>query len=199
MVAKKSRHKKFRGRTYLDDLITYLSASEWDMVLDAINKNATDEAAAASTRIRLTDTEVHRVDVDSNSAGHASWKWNRIDLHTHILSDDAPAEEPGDTLFHEIAHLIAGWACDDRNHGRKWQQVFADLGYPNGKRCHSMPRLRGTTGKPRTRTVYVYQCNGCDYSMERRRKFSDPARWHHRSCKDSRSRYIYVSEYKETL
>lgn len=194
-----SKYGKFRGRTYLSDLITFVSPEEWEMILATIEKRATDDAAEAKTRMKLANTEVHRVDVDSNSAGHASWKWNRIDLHTHLFSDDAPKGELADTLFHEAAHLIAGWACDDHGHGRKWRQVFADLGYPNGERCHSMSRLRGTTGKRRTRTVYVYECNECGYELSRRRKFHDPSLWHHRNCRDDASRYRYVREYKETL
>jgi len=169
------------------------------MVIAVINKNATDLDAASRTRNKLGYTEIHRVDVDANAAGHASWKWNRIDLHTHLFTDEAPDGELRDTLFHEIAHLVAGWACDEWHHGRDWRRIFADLGYPHGQVRHSMARLRGTTGKPRTRTVYVYQCKSCGHEISRRKKFNDPSLWHHRGCRDSESRYRYVTEYKETL
>jgi len=169
------------------------------MVLEVVEKNAMDEASEATTRMKLASTEIHRIDVDSNSAGSASWDWNRIDLHTFLFSEDAPKEEPSDTLFHEIAHLIAGWGCDDFHHGRMWRRVFADLGYPEGERCHSMPRLRGTTGKPRSRTVYVYKCVGCGKRHERRRKMSDRMNYRHRRCPGNEEGYELVRSFREII
>jgi len=196
MGAKKSRHRKFRGRTYIDDIITYLTAVDWEMVVSAIQKNVKDPEAIIE---KLSDTELHRIDVDHQSAGFANWTRNRIDIHTHLFHGEGQEDEFRDTLFHEIAHMIAYYGCDDNGHGRDWKKIFGDLGYPHGKRCHSLGRLRGTTGKRRTRTVYVYQCNGCAYSTERRRKWRDPGLWHHRGCIDRKSRFIHARQYKETL
>jgi len=198
MQGNKSRHKKFRGRTYIDDIITYLTAADWDTVVNAIQANSFHDKVD-DTIEKLSETELHRIDVDHNSSGFANWRWNRVDIHTHVFHGEGQEAEFRDTLFHEIAHLIAYYGCDDQGHGAKWRKIFADLGYPHGKRCHSLGRLRGTTGKRRTRRVYVYECNGCGHETRRRRKFNDPKLWHHRGCTDIDSRFKYVREYRETI
>ena len=199
MSKKKSRHKKFRGRTYLEDLVTYLSAEDWDLVEGVVYRNATDSHTYTHCMFKLGTTEVQRIDVDSNSAGHASYRWNRIDLHTHLFTKGVPEGELRDTLFHEVAHLIAMWACGERGHGRKWRQVFADLGYPDGLVTHDMPRLRGTTGKPRTRTVYEYKCMGCGSIWTRHQKVYAPDCWHHKDCHGTEKGYRLFRTYKEVL
>jgi len=197
MDKKKSRHKKFRGRSYIDDLINFLSSEDWDLVERTIQKNCS--SAYGYTIGKLSMTELHRVDVDSESAGHASYRWNRVDVHTYIFHGDVPEGEFRDTLFHEVAHLIAGYGCGDRHHGKMWRKVFADLGYPGGERCHSLGRLRGTTGKPRTRTVYEYECKGCGSIWTSRRKVSAPDNWRHKGCHGTWKGYRFHKSYKEVL
>jgi len=195
MDANKSRYRKFRGRTYLEDLITFLSEDDWNTVVFVIRIYADDPDRCLR---QLATTELHRIDVDCNFSGQANWRHNRIDIHTQLFQSD-DEEEFYDTLFHEIAHLIAFFGCDHHGHGAKWRRIFADLGYPDGQTCHSLGRLRGTTGKPRTRRVYVYRCNSCGYETHRRKAFHDPSLWHHRNCTNRNSCYEYHREYRETL
>jgi len=196
MDAKKSRHRKFRGRTYIDDLTSYLKASDWDRIVSTIKIYADDEESCLRM---LSKTELHRIDVDHDSSGMVNFRWNRIDIHTQLFQSKDDAEF-FDTLFHEVAHLIAYYGCDYSGHGVKWRRIFADLGYPSGERCHSLGRLRGTTGKLRTRTMYVYECLGCGREWHTRKKRHAPECWHHRKCPGGREKgYRFLRQYKEVL
>jgi len=175
MVKGKSRYPKVRGRTYICDLIEHLSADDWDMVIKVLKENASNSYWETEALEALGITELHRIDVSANNSGWCHYSPPRIDLHTYIMNTEGQEAECRDTLFHEIAHMIAKHACGHQGHGKIWKKVFADLGYPNGTRCHSMGRLQGTTGKTRSRTVYVYGCLGCGNQHERRRRMSDPA------------------------
>ena len=200
MAANKSRHKKFRGRTYLCDLRHFITSDEWLELLSVTENRATDDDAWRRARFKLLHTEVHRIDVDHNCAGMVDYNWNRLDLHTALFEDsDAMRAELKDTLWHEISHLIAKYAAGHAGHGRVWRAIFSDFGF-TPTRCHSMPRLRGTTGRQRTRTVYEYICNGCGAVWKRRKKTHCPELFKHRKCPGDREKgYRFHRSYKEPI
>ena len=200
----KSRYPKARGRTYIADLIEFLSADDWDLVIAAINKHALNDERRRKAIYMLGVTELHSIDVSSHNAGMCWYLVPRIDVHTFLLNTPGFEEDCQDTLFHEIAHMIANWAAKHMHHGPIWKEVFADLGFPNGSRCHShLGRFQGTTGKARTRSVYVYKCMECGKRIECRKKRSVPECWDHVRCSELDrcypTGYELVRSFKEVL
>jgi len=199
MVKGKSRYPKVRGRTYICDLIEYISADDWDLVVKVVKANAPDVDSELAALEKLGVTELQRIDVSAQTSGWCHYSPPRIDLHTYIMNTEGMEKECRNTLFHEIAHMIAKYACGHQGHGKIWKKVFADLGYPNGERCHSMGRLQGTTGKTRQRKVYVYECLGCGNQHERRREMSNPKLYYHKICSGVKKGYELVDSFREDV
>jgi len=102
-----------------------------------------------------------------STAGLAVWAHRLVLLNPllHGLAED----EPGHTLRHELAHLVAQRRAGRRRiaaHGPEWRQACADLGIPNAPSRHSLPLPRREQARP-----YHYQCPACRAIVRRARPF----------------------------
>lgn len=102
------------------------------------------------------------------TAGLAHHGTVRIDLNPR-LSRFAP-EEPGRTLRHELAHLVAHHRAAGRSiqpHGSQWREACTALGIPGEQRCHNLPLARRAVKRK-----FAYQCRHCGIIVPRVRKLS---------------------------
>lgn len=93
----------------------------------------------------------------ATTAGLAYHRDARIELNP--LLRDFPPDEPGRTLKHELAHLVAHHRAGRRRiqaHGTEWQAACADLGIAGEDRCHSLPFRRRNLRKK-----FAYRCRHC--------------------------------------
>jgi len=100
-----------------------------------------------------------------STAGLACYREHTIYLNPK-LTEFSP-QEPGHTLRHELAHLLAQHRAGRRriqHHGREWQQACTDLGIPDESATHSLPLPRATRPRP-----YVYACPHCHQTIHRTR------------------------------
>lgn len=197
MGRKKSRYPKVRGRTYIADLIDYLSENDWVRAMNVVDKVATSSICLVTAREILKKTEVHRIDVSCGFTGMCHPNPPRIDLHTYIMNTPGHEDELNNTLFHEIAHMIDRFACDGKGHGQSWKRVFREFGFTEITRCHSLGQLKGAVGKPRQRTVYEYRCKGCGRQWLSSKQVYAPMCWHHRRCPGGEKGYEFVRSYKK--
>lgn len=79
-------------------------------------------------------------DLRGRSAGqavrHNGRYWLRF--NTDMMQNESWAHIYDNTVPHELAHSICAWKNWDSGHGRRWQEVCANLG-GNAERCHSEP------------------------------------------------------------
>ncbi|MCP4849214.1 MAG: hypothetical protein GY899_14830 [Verrucomicrobiaceae bacterium] len=102
------------------------------------------------------------------TAGLAHHGASRIDLNTRLVG--FPPEEPGRTLRHELAHLVAHHSAAGRSiqpHGPEWRKACTALGIPGELRCHNLPLARRSVKRK-----YAYQCRYCGIVVPRVRKLS---------------------------
>ena len=102
------------------------------------------------------------------TAGLAHHSTSRIDLNSRLI--DFPPDEPGRTLRHELAHLVAHYRAAGRGiqpHGPEWREACAALGIPGEQRCHDLPLARRSV-----RRKFAYQCRYCGIIVPRVRKLS---------------------------
>jgi SprT protein len=103
------------------------------------------------------------------TAGMADYRRTRIELNP-LLMKFQPSE-PGHTLRHELAHLVAhvraGRMRRIAAHGAEWRQACVDLGIPGEKANHSLPLA------PRRRVTrqWRYRCGQCGQTHERVRPY----------------------------
>lgn len=102
-----------------------------------------------------------------STAGLAIWAHRLVLLNPLLpgLADD----EPGHTLRHELAHLVAQRRAGRRRiaaHGPEWRQACADLGIPGTSVRHTLPLPRRERARP-----YHYQCPACRAVVRRTRPF----------------------------
>lgn len=102
------------------------------------------------------------------TAGLAHHGSARIDLNSR-LNRFFP-EEPGRTLRHELAHLVAHYSAAGRSiqpHGLEWRKACTALGIPGEQRCHNLPLTRRAVKRK-----FAYQCRHCGIIVPRVRKLS---------------------------
>ncbi|MCH2059113.1 MAG: SprT-like domain-containing protein [Verrucomicrobiales bacterium] len=102
------------------------------------------------------------------TAGLAHHSTSRIDLNTRLI--EFPPDEPGRTLRHELAHIVAHHRAAGRviqPHGPEWREACNALGIPGERRCHDLPLARRSV-----RRKFAYQCRYCGIIVPRVRKLS---------------------------
>jgi len=126
-------------------------------LLNSINLDALAESLQVYWNPRLITT-----------AGLAHHEASRIDLNTRLVQF-AP-EEPGHTLRHELAHLVAHYRAAGRSiqpHGPEWREACTALGIPGEQRCHNLPMARRSVKRK-----FAYQCRYCGIVVPRVRRLS---------------------------
>ena len=61
------------------------------------------------------------------------------------------------TVSHEIAHMVAAVAYNDRGHGRYWKMVHRALG-GNAQRCYAAESVKTIAGRKTTYYLYETRC-----------------------------------------
>lgn len=105
-----------------------------------------------------------------STAGLAVWEQRLVLLNPRLTG--LAADEPGRTLRHELAHLVARRRAGRRRiaaHGAEWRQACADLGIAGESVCHSLPLPRSQLARP-----YHYQCPACLTLFRRARAIRRP-------------------------
>lgn len=126
-------------------------------LLNSINLDALAENLQVYWNPRLITT-----------AGLAHHGTSRIDLNPRLVR--FPPEEPGRTLRHELAHLVAHHRAAGRSihpHGPEWREACTALGIPGEQRCHNLPLARRSVKRK-----FAYQCRHCGIVVPRVRKLS---------------------------
>ena len=126
-------------------------------LLNAINLDSLAEQLQVYWNPRLITT-----------AGLAHHTTSRIDLNTRLIR--FPPDEPGRTLRHELAHLVAHHRAAGRSiqpHGPEWREACTVLGIPGEQRCHNLPLSRRSVKRK-----FAYQCRYCGIIVPRVRKLS---------------------------
>ena len=126
-------------------------------LLNAINLDSLAEQLQVYWNPRLITT-----------AGLAHHTTSRIDLNTRLIR--FPPDEPGRTLRHELAHLVAHHRAAGRSiqpHGPEWREACTALGIPGEQRCHNLPLARRSVKRK-----FAYQCRCCGIIVPRVRKLS---------------------------
>jgi len=101
------------------------------------------------------------------------------------LWERATQEQRRETTFHEVAHIVTDETTRSyRHHGDLWRYNMLMMGYPNAKRCHSIPVERKRREKlPK----YIYYCDCGKYikltHIKIRRMINYDRNYHCRSCK----------------
>ena len=131
-----------------------------------------------------------------STAGLAYYRENMVYLNPKLLRF-APVE-PGHTLRHELAHLVARARAGRRRidpHGAEWRQACVELGIPGEKPTHNLPLPQIRRARP-----YVYHCPACFGEVKRTKPFRGACacyaccRKHSGGGYDDRFRYVRVRE-----
>ena len=102
-----------------------------------------------------------------STAGLASFRENAVYLNPKLLRF-GPVE-PGHTLRHELAHLVANNRAGRRRiepHGPEWRQACVELGIPGERPTHNLPLPQSRRARP-----YAYACPGCGGVVRRTKPF----------------------------
>ncbi len=120
-----------------------------------------------------------------STAGIASFQDQTVFLNPKLLRF-APSE-PGRTLRHELAHLVARHRAGRRRidpHGAEWQAACAELGIAGEPATHNLALPRQQRERP-----YVYACPACGGQVQRTKPFRVSSACYHCCRKFSRGHY----------
>lgn len=129
--------------------------------IDSISQIITDRFREARERYQLHNWErpVFSFDLKGTTAGQAHLGLNKIKINEGLFIRNKE-EFLRQTLGHEVAHLAAYKAFNDRGHGSGWRRVMIDFRL-EPKRCHSYD-----VSEVRTRVTrrFLYTC-GCSQAL----------------------------------
>lgn len=120
-----------------------------------------------------------------STAGIASFQDQTVFLNPKLLRF-APGE-PGRTLRHELAHLVARHRAGRRRiepHGAEWRAACAELGIAGEPATHNLALPRQKRERP-----YVYVCPACGGQVQRTKPFRVSSACYHCCRKFSRGHY----------
>lgn len=102
----------------------------------------------------------HYVKFDKRGKVAGTANYGRMELNFNMaLLRQNPDEFIGQTVPHEVAHLITDWIWNGtaKPHGKEWKKVMRNLGC-KPKRCHSYD-TENSGGYEKTK--YHYRCSKC--------------------------------------
>lgn len=121
-------------------------------------------------------------DLRGKTAGQAYYQKNHIRLNPVLFTENIE-EFLGDTVPHEVAHLVARQLHLPKtiqSHGVEWQAVMRDFGL-KPRRCHSYDVTNAQVGK-----AYAYRCGCRDHTLSSRKHLAVTrgARYTCRKCRE---------------
>lgn len=129
-------------------------------------------------RTMLETTVIHTGNL-GRTAGYALYP-DVVELHQGLMKEGRE-KDLGDTLLHELGHILDHKRRGRSDHSAAWKKVMADLGAPGEERCHDYAYVR----RSRRSRIFVYACTDCGYEYHRGRRFYHDAKlYRHPRCKD---------------
>ncbi len=106
---------------------------------------------------------------------------SRADYHIDLALKAWPLLEEDqrkETVFHEVAHLIAFYRHGLDGWGHYWQfyQAMSDIGYPNANRCHNLRAALKPLERKLSRVIAYCSCmSASDEAVEAKVRLADGA------------------------
>lgn len=178
-------------------------------IKDRVEQQLTDKIAIAESRYGIsikqpTVTYTKR----GTTAGTANYRTWVIDLNPILLNENVE-EMIGDTVPHELAHLIdyqlypenfdVRYGQKRSLHGPTWKSIMVALGC-SPDRCHNMDTSRA---KVRRKAQYTYVCDGCGNELtmgpvRHKKEQARPGTYTARCCGRRRGTLTLKSRVKST-
>jgi predicted SprT family Zn-dependent metalloprotease len=143
-------------------------------IFEVINRRCKgDDAKAARTQLALTRWKFEKFPRATQTLGQCNSKTKTISINPVLMLPEH-AKQFGNTVLHEVAHLLDWELYGKMDHSPRWKYLCVEIG-GDGKTRSCFEGLK-------TVAKYNYICKDCGYVFEAGRRLKNESQRRHKNC-----------------